>query len=75
MTEEDYLAWREQPMTQWFMQAFKNTATLIETEWKDGSWSSGNADQSALDALKAKHGAYSSVYEADFSDIAARQND
>lgn len=75
MTEEDFLAWREQPMTQWFMKAFQNTANLIEAEWKEGSWTTGVADQSALDTLKAKHGAYSSVYETDFSDIQARQND
>lgn len=75
MTEEDYLAWREQPMTQWFMAAFKNTASVCEHEWKDGSWASGEADQGALDMLKAKHAAYSSVFEADFSDIEARQDE
>ena len=75
MTEEDFLAWREQPMTKWFMAAYRNTANLIQREWKDGSWFTGTADQQTLDALKAKHAAYSSVFEADFYDIEARQDE
>ena len=74
MSEDDFLAWREQPMTQWFMTAFANTAALCEREWKDGSWETGVADQSALAQLKAKHEAYRAVVDADWSDIEARQD-
>ncbi len=75
MTEEDFLAWRENPVTQWFMQAFRNSAALCEREWKDGSWITGAADQAALDNLKAKATVYAAVFEADFSDIEARQDE
>jgi len=73
MTEEDFLAWRENPVTRWFMKAFKNSAALCEAEWKDGSWITGQADQAALDVLKAKATAYAAVEESDFTDIQARQ--
>jgi len=73
MTEEDYLAWLEQPVTKWFMAAFKNTADLCEQEWKEGSWNSGNADPQSLLRLKAKHEAYTAVYTAYFDDLEARQ--
>jgi hypothetical protein len=74
-TEEDFIAWRENVMTQWFFNAYRTTAALTEAEWKEASWTTGVADQEALNTLKAKHAAYSSVYLADFTDIEARQEE
>lgn len=74
MTEEDYLAWRENPVTQWVMEAYRISADLCESQWKDGSWTSGVADQSALTTLRDKAIAFRSIFEADFEDIAARHD-
>ena len=75
MTEEDFIAWRDQPMTQWFMQAFRNSAALCGQQWRDGSWVSGIADQAALSELRAKASVFEDVYTATFADIAARQDE
>lgn len=75
MDEEAFIAWRENPVTQWFMAAFRNSAKLAEETWKQESWTTGECDQRRLDALREAHKAYSSVHEADFSDIEARQGE
>lgn len=75
MTEEDFIAWREHPVTQWFMAAFRNSAEICEREWKDVSWTSGIADQAALNELRAKAVTFAAVHEATFDDIQARQDE
>lgn len=75
MTEEDFIAWRDQPVTRWFMAAFRNSAALCKRQWHEQSWQSGIADQAALSDLRAKASVFQDVYQADFADIAARQDE
>lgn len=75
MTEEDFLAWRESPVTRWFMRAFENSAKLAEQQWKERSWESGIADQESLSELRAKAVTFASVHDATFDDIQARQDE
>lgn len=75
MTEEDFLAWREHPVSQWFFRAHEVSAALCERAWKEASWDSGVADQAALSVLKAKYEVFRGVVDADFSDIEARQDE
>lgn len=75
MNEEDFLAWRDLPMTQWFMAAFRNSASLCERQWHEGSWVTGQADQAALSDLRAKASVFEDVFTATFADIAARQDE
>lgn len=75
ITEEEFEAWKVHPVTRFFMAAYRTTAALTEAEWKEASWNTGIADQEALNTLKAKHAAYTSVYMATFDDIEARQED
>lgn len=75
MTEEDFLAWREHPMTRWFMEAFRLSAAQCEQQWRDGSWQSGIADQAALSELRAKASVFEDVFMATFADIQARHDE
>lgn len=75
MTEEDFIAWRANPVTQWVMGAFQISADLCERTWKETSWNNGTADQRTLDELRNKAVTFASIYEATHADIAARHDE
>lgn len=75
MTEEDFTAWRDHPMTQWFMEAFRLSAKQCADQWAEGSWISGIADQAALSEMRAKASVFEDVFKAEFADIQARHDE
>lgn len=75
MNEEDFLAWRSHPMTQWFMEAFRLSSDQCRATWEAHSWGSGVADQQLLSELKHKAVTFAAVFEADFFDIQARHDE
>lgn len=75
VTEEDFLAWREHPVTRWFMEAFRLSAEGCREAWQQHSWTTGAADQELLSELKAKGVTFAAVHEATFDDIEARHDE
>jgi len=75
ITDEEFDAWRENPMTLWFMRAFKTVADENEAIAKDHAWSLATSEQShqidthLMTVLAEKVKAYRSVYEATFEQI------
>lgn len=72
MTEEDYIAWRENPVTRWVMAACEASAELCKRQWQEASWETGVANQAALNELRAKHKTWRGIIDASFDDIQAR---
>jgi hypothetical protein len=75
VTEEDFIAWRDNPVTQWVMEAYRISAAMCEQEWTTASWQFGNANQRTLDELRNKAMTFASIYEATFDDIQARHDE
>lgn len=74
-TEDDFIAWREQPMSKWFMQAVANMGKANQVEVQNRAWDAAvnaehqNADSHALNALAAKALCFHDIYTADFHKI------
>lgn len=81
MTEEDYLAWREHPVTKWVMEAFDLSARKCRDQWLQISWDGVNPEgmpktsEAVHRELFAKAVTYQSMSEAEFADIEARHNE
>ena len=76
MTEEDFLAWRENPVTQWFMAGLVEVAAMNEALVKQTAWDAACAGQAqAIDhdtqnSLAIKAHAYRQIATAQFQHIA-----
>ncbi len=71
MTSEDYEAWRDRPMTQWVMRAFRQIAEENKAAWVTASWESGDADEISLREMRARADAYMAMTEMSFDDLQA----
>lgn len=76
MTEDDFLAWREHPVTQWFMAGLIEVAAMNEELVRGAAWNAAKAGQAqAVDhegqnALAIKSDAYRQIATAQFHHIA-----
>ena len=71
VTEEEFLAWRDHPVTQYVLEAYKRMAGEQKQQWCDVSWEGGQCDSYELCALRTRADAYLSMSEADLSDFIA----
>lgn len=80
-TDEEFIAWRENPMTQWFMAAVRNMGIRNQNEVKERAWDAAtgaahqNVDSHEINALAARALCYHDIYTADFEKIEEWQND
>lgn len=58
VTEDDFAAWKDNPITAWVLAGVKRFADLQKLSWADASWASGEADQATLDRMKTRADAY-----------------
>lgn len=63
ITEDDFLAWRDHPVTRWVMSAAQGAADAQKAEWDRLSWVAGNADPLTLIELRTRADAYSALFE------------
>lgn len=70
-TEEEFLAWRDDPVTQFMRDAFLAMAEQQRAEWMRCTWETGNCDTYTLGELRTRSDAYKAIAEADYSDFVA----
>lgn len=66
VTEDDFLAWTDHPLTQWVFQAVEKAAGLQAAEWNRQSWDKGLADPLKLAELRTRADAYRALTETDY---------
>lgn len=66
ISEEEFLAWHDDPVTRWVMEGATKAAAKNKLAWTDGSWATGRADQDALNELRTRADAYLALVETDF---------
>jgi len=75
MTEEDFIAWRENPVTRYVMLALSNIANENEALAKQHAWQAAcdewanDIDAHLLTVLAEKSKSYRSLVEATFENI------
>lgn len=57
-SEEEFITWRENPITRWILGACAKAAAENRQAWIEASWSAGNADPLLLVELKSRADAY-----------------
>lgn len=68
MTEDDFLAWREHPVTKWVFNAVEIFAEEQKAEWLRASWGTATVDEKVLLVLHTRADAYRSLIESSFAD-------
>lgn len=53
-TREEFDAWRDEPVTQFVMNALSRNAAECREKWMQDSWEAGEADQRTLDGLRER---------------------
>ena len=70
-TEEEFKAWRDDPVTVYVRKAYERMADEQKEAWINWSWEGDNTDPIALARLKTRADAYRSMSESDLSDFAS----
>lgn len=66
ITPEEFDNWREDPVTQWVMEACEQAASQNLLGWIEASWEGGSADQSLLVELRTRADAYRALAETNW---------
>lgn len=66
MKQEQFDAWRSEPLTQWIFAAVKRAAAQEKAEWVRQSWDSGVADPAQLIELRTRANALEELIDNDF---------
>lgn len=66
MTQEDFLAWREHPLTKWVFEGCFAAAEANKAAWIDQSWGGGECEPTALIELRARADAYQALPETSY---------
>jgi hypothetical protein len=70
-SEEEFEAWRDQPVTQFVLEAYRRMAEAQKLAWIEGSWEAGDANPIMLVELRTRADAYQSMSECVLDDFAA----
>lgn len=71
ITEEEFEAWRDNPVTQWVLSACRVAAEDAKALWEARSWEAGEADWKALTELRARAATYNDVISLNHADVKA----
>lgn len=63
-TEEEFEAWRDHPITQWVMAAYRALAEEQKAAWLQQSWDAENNDREALLVMKTRADSYLAIVES-----------
>jgi hypothetical protein len=65
-TEEEYIAWRDHPVTQWILTACEAAAEENKASWVALSWEGNSADPAALLEMKTRADAYRALAQTSY---------
>jgi hypothetical protein len=66
ITEDDYLVWREHPVTRWVFAAIEQGAQAQKDEWIRASWDGAAVSPILLTELRTRADAYRALPETSF---------
>ena len=66
VSAEDFEQWRDNPVTQWVMQACDVAAEANRDAWIGASWDMGRADEAELNMLRTRADAYRALRETTY---------
>lgn len=69
ITEEEFLAWREDPTTVAIVALLGAFADAQKAAWDAASWEKGEADEFLLVELRTRADAYRALAELSFRDL------
>lgn len=69
ITDEEFQAWREDPVTAWVLAALKAAAEEQKAAWLDATWEQGECDTDKLIELRTRADAYRALVEIKHADI------
>ena len=69
MTREDFIRWREEPVTRAVMEAHRRTAEDNRIAWMRHSWDNGHANPLTLLELKTRADAYLAIAEMTYEAV------
>ena len=69
ITEEDFAAWLENPVTQAVLAAVAQLGSGAKQEWLEASWNGGTVDPVFLAGLKAKEQVARDLVEMTYEDF------
>lgn len=67
ISEDEFLLWREHPVTQWVLAAVVAGAEAQRAEWHRLSWEAGQADPLTLIELRTRADAYMALDETTYA--------
>jgi hypothetical protein len=67
ISEEEFLAWFDDPVTQWVISACRRAADENKLAWVEASWESGTADPLLLMELRTRADAYLALAETQWA--------
>ncbi len=65
-SEEEFEAWRDDPVTRWIFAACRKAAEENERNWTMGAWATGQCDQLALTEYRARADAYLALQDTEY---------
>jgi hypothetical protein len=65
-SSEEFLAWRESPVSQWIFKAVKASAQAQKAHWLTESWEGAKADPLLLCELRTRADAYTALEETTY---------
>ncbi len=69
ITEEDYIEWKQHPVTEALFKVMSREIVNMEKEWLEVSFKNNNNDPELLSSLRAKTQAYMEIMGAEFGYI------
>lgn len=73
-SEDEYLAWRNDPTTRFIFGVCRKTAHEVFNGWVQGAWMTGRCDEKELTQQRAKADAYLALEQCDYSDWIAKSD-
>lgn len=65
-TSEEFLQWRDHPVTKWAFRAVQAAAEAQKAGWLTQSWEANNPDPLVLCELRTRADAYLALYETPY---------
>ena len=66
VTRDDFLTWRENPVTKWVFQALETAAAETKTAWVEASWHHKVSSPELLLELKTREDAYRALIDTTY---------
>ena len=71
VTEEEFQAWRDHPVTQYVTKAFEAMAAAQKKAWIESTWDGNHCDAYDLCALRTRADTFNAMKECTLADLVA----